>query len=230
MTRTLPADALTQSRLVRLLARMIGRGPTPSRQFADHLGSLIDLSNSVALSATLGGLRRKPFEAIPGGEKRSHEDFLKVHSAMVSTIMRSLVSGSGPSRIKWPQGEKDVPPLANAYGKFYAAHQREMEGRVRGLQERIRDNLMGVSPALAELAQLDGALNDAIAIHCRQLFASIPSLVITRAEHLQSAGTGDITPRIREDIQGLLLAEVEVRLLPAQGLVEALEEHRDTTT
>ncbi len=226
MSQRLPADALTQSRLVSELIQLSGRAVAlPPRQFADRLGSLIDLSNSVALSATLAGLRRKPFEAIPGGAQRSREDFLKVHSAMVSAVMRSLVPGSGPSRIKWPQAEDGgTAPLAAAYGKFYASHQREMDGRVRGLQERVRDNLMGASPALAELAQLDAALNDALAVHSRQLFSAIPGVVISRAEHLLGSEAGDITPRIRADIQGLLLAEVEARLLPVQGLVEALDE------
>ncbi len=230
MTQRPAVDTLTQSRLVRQLAQLTGRGlASSSRPFSDRLGSLIDLSNSVSLSATLAGLRRKPFEAIPGGARRSREDFLKVHGAMVGAIMRSLVPGSGPSRIKWPQVEEGEYPPAAAYGKFYAAHQREMDARVRGLQERVHDNLRGTAPELAELAQLDAALNDAVAVHSRQLFAAIPGLVVERAEQFK-AETEDVGPRIQADIQGLLLAEVEARLLPVQGLVEALEEHRDTTT
>ncbi|MFV0477464.1 MAG: DUF3348 family protein [Parahaliea sp.] len=228
MIRTPPASTLTQSRLASQLARIAAPvTQQPPGQFAERLGRLIDLSSSVSLSVTLAGLKRCPFEAIPGGVRRAREDFIKVHGAMVAAIMRSLVPGSGPSRIKWPRSpEEGGQAAAESYGKFYSAHQREMDARVRGLQERVRDNLSGISPMLAELAQLDAALSDALAVDSRRLLASIPVQVIARVQALRASAIDDesIEQQLQADLQGLLLAEAEVRLLPAQGLVEAAAE------
>lgn len=229
MTQTPPAATLTQSRLVNQLAEIAGGKLPPREQFAQRLGSLIDLSSSVTLAETLGGLGRAPFEPLPGEPGRAREDFLRVHAAMVGAALRSLNPESGPTRIKWPQRDEDDTPPAPAFGKFYAANQREMEARVRGLQERVRDMIAGASAPLARLAALDEVLGDALLAHSRRVFAGIPGLVEERAKELLGSGDGagseDGEAQLKADVQGLLLAEIEARLMPVQGLVEALDEH-----
>lgn len=228
MTQTPPAATLTQSRLVNHLAEIAGGRPPPRGQFAQRLGGLIDLSSSVTLAKALADPGAEPFEPAPGEPGRAREDCLRVHAAMIGAVLRSLHPETGPTRIKWPAGDAEEAPAPEAYGKFYAAHQREMEARVRGLQERVRDVATGTSAPLARLAQLDEVLGDALLVHGRRLFAGIPGQVSRRMEQLLAvpeASRDEVEAQLREEIQALLLAEIEARLLPVQGLVEALDEH-----
>lgn len=230
MTRTPSTANFVQPRLVGLLAEWGGGSePVAPGQFAQRLGRLIDLSSSVDLAETLAGLPRRPFEPAPEGAERAREDFLRVHEAMINGVMRSLSPGRGPSRIKWPQAEEGEPPL-EAYGKFYAANQREMDARVRGLQERVRDALAGAAPELAQLAALDAALGDALLVHSRRLFAGIPGRVRRRLQQLREEKDSAPETRLQNEVQALLLAEVEARLLPVQGLIEALDDYQHSDT
>jgi hypothetical protein len=226
MSRVPSTVSFVQPRLVTLLAEMAGKvahAPVPG--LGQGLGRLIDLANSVKLSGTLAGLERLEFEALEDDPARAREDFLRVHAAMIGAVLRSLSPEQGLSRIKWPEGESGEAPPAEAYGKFYAANQREMEARVRGLQDRVRDVLAGSRRELAQLAALETVLGDALQGHVRRLYAGIPARVKKRLEQLRSDGLGSPEARLKGEIQALLLAEVEARLLPVQGLIEALDEH-----
>jgi hypothetical protein len=130
--------------------------------------------------------------------------------------------------------------IAAPYRHFYTARQREVELRTRQMHTRARDALTGHSPRLARLAALDAALHKAISAHNRSLFAAVPRLVETRFMQLwddlvaaipnpgeRTAACADLHARMRREMLALLLAEIDTRLLPAQGLVEALDEHND---
>jgi len=226
MTRVTPAVTFILPRLVSLLAAQgDAKGAVSHSQFARRLGDLIDLGHSVALSETLGLLGRKEFIAQDQHSAGGRDDFLRVRAAMITAVLRSLYSGSGPTRIRWPEVSVGAESDAAAYSKFYAAHQREMEARVRGLQERVRDTASGQSTELAQLASVDAAVGDSLLAHSRRLFASIPALVARRFEAVTS---DDASLRAyRAEVQALLLAEIEARLLPVQGLIEAMDEQTD---
>lgn len=226
MNRTPSASSFVQPRLVSLLSAWdSGAAAVAPDQFTQRLGRLIDLSSSFDLAETLDSLPRLEYEPAPDQGVRAREDFLRVHAAMIGAVMRSLDPERGPTRIRWPEPEAGASPPAEAYSKFYAANQREMEARVRGLQERVRDAIAGCAPELAQLAALDGALGDALLVHSRRLFAGIPARVRKRLEQLRGEGGDAAEARLKGEVQALLLAEIEARLLPVQGLVEALEEH-----
>jgi hypothetical protein len=226
MTQISPTFSLAQPRLLTLLADMAtGAASAPPQHLGQQLGRMIDLPNSVSLSATLAGLSRLVFEPLEEDPVRARDDFLRVHAAMIGAVLRSLSPERGPSRIRWPEpvGEEAVP--VEAYGKFYAANQREMEARVRGLQERVRDVLTGARPELAQLVSLESALGNAFQARARRLYAAIPAIVSRHLEQLRDAGVDAPEARLRDEVQTLLLAEVEARLLPVQGLIEALDDY-----
>jgi hypothetical protein len=226
MTRVPPTVSFVQPRLVSLLAEMADEGgPAPALPLGQRLGRMIDLPSSVTLAGTLGGLPRLEFEPLEEDPARAREDFLRVHAAMIGAVLRALSPEHGPSRIKWPEPEAGELPAAEAYGKFYAANQREMEARVRGLHERVRDALSGTSRELAQLARLETDLGDALQGHARRLYAGIPAVVSKRLARLRADGREAPEARLKSEVQALLLAEVEARLLPVQGLIEALDEH-----
>ncbi|WP_167854843.1 DUF3348 family protein [Mangrovimicrobium sediminis] len=224
------STAFSQSRLGSLLASLGGpaKGPDP-RHFGQRLGTLFDLSQSVALADTLATLQRQPFEAADADDapSRAREDFLRVRAAMIATVMRSLVPDSGPTRIRWPDAVLEEGG-GDALRRFYLAHQREMEMRAIGVHERCRDALRGCTPELARLALLDEALMGSLLGHSRKFFASIPGVLVRMQAAAREAllqGAADAEQQLKSDVQALLLAEVSDRLLPVLGLVEALDEH-----
>ena len=94
------------------------------------------------------------------------------------------------------------------------------------------------------MAALDETLRDSLSVHVRKNLAVIPQLLARRFDFLRqdmqgATGTGDQSPedifrtwtgsdgwlaRFFREMQGLLLAELEFRLLPVMGLVEAVDE------
>ena len=137
-----------------------------------------------------------------------------------------------------------------AYQRFYSLHQSEMDHRVVTLRRQLQQIMQGKSPELAQLASLDGSMADTMADFSRRAFAGVPHLLAkrfyflnqqyrqARAENSQlneslSNSVQDETARwlqkggrldrfIRE-MQAVLLAELELRLMPVIGLIEALE-------
>ncbi len=143
------------------------------------------------------------------------------------------------------------------YQKFYALLQSEMDFRIIKLRRRVRQAVAAYSQPLAQLAALDTALGDTLAAHGRKSLAAIPRLLgqrflYLRQRHLDAqmelgleledtpgAGAPDQTSRWTQrdgwlgqffrEMQGLLLAELELRLQPVLGLVEALDSEIERT-
>ncbi len=117
------------------------------------------------------------------------------------------------------------------YRRSYLAHQRTMALRAEPLRAQVRAAMARLSPALAQLATLDATLEKALAARERQCLASVPVLLERffdrqrqAAAPLDEAATTlpDWLAQYRQLVQAVLLAEWEVRLLPTEGLIEAL--------
>lgn len=143
-------------------------------------------------------------------------------------------------------------PDFEPYRRYYAAHQRDMESSIGLLRTRLRRALADAasgssgSPALARLAVLDEVMERALGERERSLLASVPQLLAKRFARLRQAHRqaladqplandppaddpaqwmqpgGWLATFCREQ-QAVLLAELEVRLQPAAGLVDAFD-------
>lgn len=123
------------------------------------------------------------------------------------------------------------------YRRFYLAHQGEMELAIRPLRSTARKALSGASAALGQLATLDAALEMLLATRERQLLASLSLRLEKRFERLFMAHRqqrveqaedpavwmrpGGWLAAFCKELQGVLLAELDLRLQPALGLIEA---------
>lgn len=137
-----------------------------------------------------------------------------------------------------------------AYQRFYSLHQSEMDHQVVTLRRQLQQIMSGRSHQLAQLATLDSSMAETIADFSRRAFAGIPHLLAKRfyflnqqyrdmpSEHIDlepvSANSaqsetarwlqkGEWLDRFIREMQAVLLAELELRLLPVIGLIEALE-------
>jgi uncharacterized protein DUF3348 len=246
MTQALPQVSLGGSRLVRFLTDLSVTGTQVShRQFTERLGQLIDFSDSITLSdAHARDLEVESEEVAEFGEGISSE-FIRARSTIVQAAMRSFFPGSGPTRIKWPAQEAGIPAgpssAAAPYLKFYSSQQADIDAKIRGLHLRSREAVARLSPRLERICAIDAALTDALAVHSRRYFSSVPRLLGRRLEflfsdHQQRVEDGEdassswlqTREQFRRETQGLLLAEIEARLLPSLGLIEALNEETNT--
>lgn len=242
MTQAVADTRLNTTRLISLLSSLTDRSATlPRNQVAQGLGRMIDLPDSISIADTLDKLPRIK----PGETGMQADPVLRLqrgHAAMIKTVTGSLSMGSSPARITLgmfiePAAGKDgalqPPPDYQAYLKLHAALQRDLDFKARTLQADIRKCLAQHSRNSARLAAIDGALAEPIARRSRALFAKIPGLL---QAHFQAiAAQADVPEeavqqQLSDTLQTVLLAEIEARLLPALGLIEALEEEVDTQT
>lgn len=249
MAPGLPRTSFNTSRLVRLLTELAGAEVGESKQsFAERLGSWLDLGDAISLSAVLkpatpGGT------AVPPGDPAAGSSSLQQELARLqATLVDSITSDEGPrngkARLKLPTpapgASIDAAADFSPYHRYYLAQQRDMEAGIGPLRAKVRAALPGLSPALGQLAALDAVLEEALAARERNLFATVPLLLGKRFDHLcrthQAARVDSPVPddpqRWSEpggwlavfcrDMRNLLLAELELRLQPVAGLIEAI--------
>lgn len=242
MTQALPHVSLDSSRLIRFLTALsVSEAQVSHQQFSDKLGQLINFTDAIALSEAHTQAPELENEGIGEFSDGITREFLRARSSIVQSAMRSFFPTSGPTRIRWPAIEveptKDFAPISALLLKFYRAQQVDISGKVRGLHQRTREAVAQLSVKLARIAALDAALSDALGTHSQRYFNAVPRLLERRVQHLHhqlldaqqqegspGAAWSDMCEQLRREVQGLLLAEVEVRLLPALGLVEALNQ------
>ena len=115
------------------------------------------------------------------------------------------------------------------------AMQQAMDQAVAGLRQRLRMALASQSRQGAQLAALDAVLDQHLASQQRQLLGLVPLRLQARFDQLRLAPDGrdglGVTDRpeapdwpqtFRHDMDRLLQAELAHRLLPVQGLLDAL--------
>jgi hypothetical protein len=131
----------------------------------------------------------------------------------------------------------DYPP----YRRRYVARQQAMETSIGALRGRLRETLAVRSPAMARLASVDAVMEQVLGPHEQRLLATVPALLEKHfkrsrppeteadANNGDNESDGDDEAQrlawldaFRQDMQGVLLAELDLRLQPVEGLVEAL--------
>lgn len=242
----------SHSRLVRYLRQLaVSDTDVEHRHLAERLGRMLDLSYSITLAEALRGLpqiRRAVADAgMACGEAESavREEFMRERRAMIGFIGRSFAPGTAaiPFRLPRPLAESLSDSAAGfvPYQRFYSLHQSEMDARIHRLRQRVRQVATRHSDALAQLAALDSTLSETLAGQTRKAFAAVPRLLARHFQALAQRQQQEQPPERQEpsapehwtapgawldhfyrDMQGLLLAELELRLQPVIGLLEAI--------
>lgn len=221
----------------------------PGNAFAERLGQWIHFADAITLSAVLGEGVTAAASAQPGTRAAAlataTEEFRRTQTSLQQAIVQSCAP-AGTARVSLPAPPLDLPADPAAayapYRRFYEAHQRDMEMRLQPLRRNLRDALAHASPRLGKLAELDATLEKVLQERERQFLARVPALLRKRFEQLfrehqqalADAGAADQPAdwmraggwlaRFRNDMQTLLLAELELRLQPATGLMEAFKQ------
>lgn len=249
MTRALPRTNFNSSRLIRFLADLsVVDAAEPGHAFAERLGRWLDFTDAIALFAVHNAGTAGPQSDKPSGQQSVEsvavgEEFARIRTALVNSITQSCSPTVGQTRIKLPTPVLGVPiEIAAAYEpyrRFYLAHQRDIDLSVRPLRANVRQALSTVSPALKKLADLDAALDEILSDREGKLLAKLPLLLEMRFEQrlkthrqmlvdTQQADSpalwmqaGGWLRGFCTELQTVLLAELDLRLQPTVGLIEA---------
>ncbi|CAN5401733.1 DUF3348 domain-containing protein [soil metagenome] len=120
----------------------------------------------------------------------------------------------------------------------YVARQQAMDASIGPLRARLRTSLAGRSPAMARLAAVDAVMEQLLGPREHHLLATVPGLLERHFERLAEAhpaesaeppasGATDAAPAawlhdFTHAMQGVLIAELDIRMQPVEGLLAAL--------
>jgi len=239
MTRALPRTNFNSSELSRLLAGLgLVDAAAPGSSFAERLGEWLNAADATRLYAAHNAGAADAPGALPNGPAALREEGARLRAALAEGIARSCTPSERGGRIRLPLPDPASPPEIAAayepYRRFYLAQQREMEAAVGSLRARARAALARAAPGLAKLASLDAALDRILSDREGRLLATVPALLEKRFGALRDARPADqaddAAAWLRPGgwladfcgvLRAALLAELDLRLQPALGLIEA---------
>ena len=245
MTRALPGTNFNSSRLTRFLADLSLADDGGSKQaFAERLGQWLNFADAITLTAAHGTTSSAAAPALRSVTTAELEgEFAAARTALANSITASCSPSAGGTRIELPavQPGAAIEALAyEPYRRFYLAHQGDLEAGVRPLRNKARQALARAGQQLRQLAALDGALDKILSARERQLLATVPALLERRFAQLASAhqqrlaetgqaddpelwmAPGGWLADFCNELKMALLAELDLRLQPTVGLIEAL--------
>lgn len=211
---------LTGSALIRLLARLADTDVPESKQaFADRLSHWLSWTDAISLSAALDGSPATPTPGARAFGSADEAECTRVRTALVKAIATPMDTST------------DFPQ----YRRRYVARQQAMEAGIGPLRGRLRSRLAAGSPAMARLAAVDAVMEQVLGAHEQRLLSTVPALLekhfarLRRADQATSPDEpeGEVQPGkwldvFAKDMQGVLLAELDIRFQPVEGLLEAL--------
>ena len=251
MMQAAPRTHFNSSRLIRFLADLSVADAAESRQsFAETLGQWLNIADAITLSASLSASPAGPSEAQFGepsvARAAIEEEFARIRTTSVNSIRKSFSPDAGETRLKLPTPKpgaaiegSEIAADYKPYHRFYVAHQRDMDLSIQPLRASVREALSRASPALKQLAALDAALDRILGVRERQLLSTVPQLLEKRFGQMFKAHRQTLVDTRHADnpdfcmqpggwlagfckeLQAVLLAELNVRLQPIEGLIEA---------
>lgn len=236
-------STFSSSRLVRLLGEWSPlAGEAPGMDFAERLSLWLNAFDAIGLQAahqsikavTAPAARNTP--AAPRGQVQSPDaDLRRVRAALANAIAQD------PLPLEVPEAGY------SAWRQRHAELQRHMEQMIGPLREHVRQVMSRRSARLRRLAALDAVLEQWLAPREQAVLPAVTAVAERRFEQLrrehrqaiEASGAQDDPARWREpggwlhaferDWRLALLAELDLRLEPVAGLVEAWSneaEHR----
>ena len=231
---------LSGSAFIRLLAAL-DDAPTATAQdaFAAALSRWVDWTDAISLSAALDSPPEAGIGASAAALRADEREVARVRAALRKTIAQD-----GNGRTSRPE-LRTAPPPEPADDDFepwrerYLGAQRAMDANIGPLRRRVRSTLAGASPEMARLAAVDGVMEQVVGGRERALLAGVATRLAQRFETLRARheATPDDpdTPRppvrwpdtFGQEMRDVLAAELDFRMQPVEGLLEALRRSAD---
>lgn len=225
--------ALSGPALIRLLARLTDVDVRESAQpLSDRLSHWLSWTDAITLSTALSA---SPPTVASNGYRVGPPDAELMCTRLRTALTKAIASACAPEPRagvgRQPmQGTTVVAPDYADFRQRYVLMQDRMELEISGLRGRLRRLLAAQTPDLARLAVLDASMEQALRARERSLLGAVPGLLGPHFERLRTAAqASEAAPSsrawldaFRKDMQSVLLAELDVRFQPVDGLLAAL--------
>ena len=226
-----PHTGINSSALVRFMSGLQGVATAApgagAAKGADRLADWLDWTDAIALAAALEAPPAGPARAAPAGHAADGAAALADAINATHTALAQAIADE-PAFQRPDHAAEVTDPAADAALCRQACqkHQRAALAGVAALRDQARQALRQAGPALAQLASLDALLDQALAARERPLLGALPALLERHARRQPAdanadpeAGWAGHGPRLRS----ALLAELDLRLQPVLGMVQALQ-------
>jgi hypothetical protein len=239
--------AVSGPTLVRLLARLTSADvPASSQSLSDQLSQWLGWTDAIALSTALNG--NPP--AVASGARASggaESECVRVRASLAKAITGDGAFAAERRRrgatVVPAQGSPEPSVDFAEFRQRYLALQQSMETGIGNLRGRLRAMLAARTPEMTRLAVVDAIMERALGARERSLLGAVPGLLGGHFERLRNAAQDGQTSAqgqehsttddaaaapgawldvFRKDMQSVLLAELEIRFQPVEGLLAAL--------
>jgi hypothetical protein len=203
----------------------------PRQDVAERLGQWLNVADAIALRAL--------HQALPAVKQRPRAQGVTVQApadlqAELQRVRQALERAI--TRHDADLTEHEFAPVH----QHVLDLQRHMEMRIDALRDHVRQTLAMASPQLAQLAALDASLQHLLGGREQHLLSTVPSFLKARFGRVrksaekaaESAADPDpsaasakaLAPTLTADLHALLRAELDLRLQPVQGMIEAYQQ------
>ena len=200
------------------------KAPPSDTALLQEFARIIDVEDAITLSGLLGG-KPRPVEPVPTAAlARLSGRVQACRKRLRQAIDEQFDRDGGGERLRCLEEPlvADGLTAAQRLQRMYLRLQQEMALQLQTLRAEIQTALTELSPALARLAVLDRGVAQLIAGYQEQALAAIPRQ-LSRYWDGGSDGSAD-GPSVCRLTRQLLAAELDMRLQPVVGLVEAMED------
>jgi hypothetical protein len=225
------------SPLVRQLAGWLPDGVAAPRQdVAERLGQWLNVNETITLhqaQSAPAAVARRAAQAAPAvclaadQPAQLHAEFQPALQRVRGVLSQSILARD-------PSHRPDPNDLDTEWALFHQRlqdQQRRMSLSVDALRGHLRQRMAASTPAVAQLAALDAAMEPLFGEREQRLLAtSLPALLKARFTALRQAARLTDTPddlrwlqSFAAEFEQILLAELELRLQPVTGLIETLD-------
>lgn len=218
---------LTGSTLIRALAELGGApAPASADAFAQRVSQWFDWTHAISLSAVVTHTPAPSTGTTPRARttgtpfEREARDLARVRA-----VLQKLAADAPTT------GASDIAIDFATYRQHYVACQKTMDAQISPLRGRIRKALADQRPELAKLAELDQLMEQVVGAQERALLSTVAGRLEPRFEQLRQqhqAAAAEAAPapapwllNFHQDMRALLCAELDLRLQPIEGLLEA---------
>jgi uncharacterized lipoprotein YmbA len=202
-------------------------GDAARQDVAERLGQWLHVADAISLSSAHAAIAAAGRQAArANGRPDTSAAALQAELERV----RAVLSQSITTRDTRHQPDPDDLDTEFTFClQRYQDQQRRMEMSVDALRGHVRQTLAQGTPRLAQLAALDAALGEMLGGREQRLLVGLPNFLRARFMTLRQAAAASDTPHdlrwllgFNTELEQTLLAELEHRLQPVVGMIEAM--------
>jgi hypothetical protein len=221
MERESQRAGLNGAPLIGLLSRLaLLDGPSTKPSFVQGLGQWLGWADAIPLAAALAAAPSPTAHAATRPAQSAARVEAEFERVRASLLQRIDDDGAGKRRIVAAPHDDAEPQRQR-----YVSLQQAMQSAIEPLRALARAAVARRSADLQRLAALDAMLEPVLAAREQASLGLLPTLLATHHERLRRAAPDGATRWIevfRQDMHSLLRAELELRLQPVRGLIDAL--------